>query len=103
MSELLDACRETHERLIATASKIDDATARRPSRLPGWNVGHVLTHIARNADGHYRRVQAALRGESAARYPGGKEQREREIEEGAGRPAAGRALGQSRGKGLAGR
>jgi maleylpyruvate isomerase len=33
-------------------------------------------------------VDAALRGESAARYPGGKEQREREIEQGAGRPAA---------------
>lgn len=88
MSELLDACREAHERLIATASKIDDAIARRPSRLPGWSVGHVLTHIARNADGYVRRVEGALRGEDLGRYAGGKAERDKGIEEGAGRPAA---------------
>ena len=30
---------------------LDDAGARSASLLPGWTVGHVLTHLARNADG----------------------------------------------------
>jgi len=81
------ACRAAHERLIATAATIDDATARQPSRLPGWTVGHVLTHLARNADGHARRLSGALRGEDLPRYAGGSAERARGIEEGAGRPA----------------
>lgn len=47
----------------------------------------MLTHLARNADGHALRLDGALRGEEVPRYPGGQEQRNREIEEGAGRPA----------------
>ena len=38
-------------RLLATATAISDTQAREPSLLPGWSRGHVLTHIARNADG----------------------------------------------------
>ncbi|MGH2701530.1 MAG: maleylpyruvate isomerase N-terminal domain-containing protein, partial [Actinomycetota bacterium] len=76
-----------HQRLLTTLAGVDDSAARRPSRLPGWSVGHVLTHLARNADGHALRLEGALRGEEVPRYPGGSEQREREIEEGAGRPA----------------
>lgn len=33
-----------------------------PSRLPGWTVGHVVTHLARNADG-LRRVLVGARVE----------------------------------------
>src|SRR5256885_1453499 len=37
-------------RLLATAAAPDgDPTA--PSLLPGWSRGHVLSHVARNADG----------------------------------------------------
>ena len=82
------ACRAAHERLLATASGVDDETARRPSKLPGWSVGHVLTHLARNAEGHVGRLEGALRGEGVARYPGGDEQRDADIERGAGRSAA---------------
>ena len=53
-----------------------------PSLLPGWSVGHVLTHLARNADSHLR----MLAGEP--QYPGGAEQREADIAVGAGRPWA---------------
>lgn len=81
-------CLDSHRRLLETVSGLDDATARRPSRLPDWTVGHVLTHIARNADGHIRRLTGALRGEDLVRYPGGQEQRDDEIADGAGRPAA---------------
>jgi maleylpyruvate isomerase len=83
----IEACHAAHERVAATASTVDDSTARRPSRLPGWTVGHVLTHIARNADGHLRRLEGALRGEDIPRYPGGMPERDKEIEAGATRPA----------------
>jgi len=56
-----------------------------PSRLPGWTVGHVLTHLARNADSIVRVLSAADRGETVARYAPG--QRDADIEAGAGRPA----------------
>jgi maleylpyruvate isomerase len=85
---VIDACLAAHRRVIATASAIDDATARRPSALPGWSVGHVLTHIARNADGLTRRLGGVLRGEDIPRYPEGMAGRDRDIELGAGRPAA---------------
>jgi Mycothiol maleylpyruvate isomerase N-terminal domain len=55
-------CGDAHRRLLATAIHVDDEIARRPSRLPGWTVGHVVTHLARNADGHVRRLEGALRG-----------------------------------------
>lgn len=38
-------------RLLATASALTDEQVRAASLLPGWSRGHVLTHIARNADG----------------------------------------------------
>jgi len=33
------------------AERWTDADVRAPSLLPGWTRGHVLSHIARNADG----------------------------------------------------
>jgi maleylpyruvate isomerase len=76
-----------HQRLLATVLTIDDETVGHPSRLPGWTIGHVLTHIARNADGHSRRLEGALNGVEVARYPGGPAQREADIEAGARRNA----------------
>jgi len=67
---------------------LDDAAARRPSLLAGWSVGHVLTHIARNADSVVWRLEGAGRGELRDQYPGGLEQRKADIEAGAARPAA---------------
>jgi maleylpyruvate isomerase len=77
-----------HRRLLATLDGLDDATARRPSRLPGWSVGHLLTHVARNADGLVRRFEGARRGEIVDQYEGGLSGREAEIEAGAQRSAA---------------
>ena len=62
---------------LATLAPVDPAT---PSELPAWSVGHVLTHLARNADSHVR----LLEGEP--QYPGGAEQRDADIAAGAGRP-----------------
>jgi maleylpyruvate isomerase len=80
-------CRSAQARLLATLGDLDDIGARARSRLPGWSVGHLVTHLARNADAHGRRLAGALRREDAAKYPDGPGQREREIAEGAGRPA----------------
>lgn len=62
-----------------------DADVRAPSLLPGWSRGHVLTHIARNADGISRTVAGALRGEIVARYPDGRAGRDADIDAGATR------------------
>ena len=59
-----------------------------PSLCAGWTRGHVLTHIARNADGICNTLAGALRGEIVARYPAGMAARNAAIEEGAARPYA---------------
>jgi maleylpyruvate isomerase len=71
-----------------SAERWSDADVRRPSVLPGWTRAHVLTHIARNADGITATLAGALRGEIVARYPGGPAGRAADIEAGAGRSAA---------------
>ena len=54
----------------------------RPSLLPDWTVGHVLTHLARNADSMDRVLEAAERGDVVERYAGGGAGRDAEIEAG---------------------
>ncbi|CAM5363119.1 maleylpyruvate isomerase family mycothiol-dependent enzyme [Streptomyces xanthochromogenes] len=46
----LASVREATERLLTAAAALDNASVAEPSRLPGWSRGHVLAHIARNAD-----------------------------------------------------
>jgi maleylpyruvate isomerase len=81
-------CRTAHARLLAAVSHVTHEQVRSPSRLPDWTIGHVLTHLARNADGHTRRLEGALQGQNVPRYPGGPTQRNSEIDAGALRPAA---------------
>jgi maleylpyruvate isomerase len=83
----LDGCRAAHRALFETLAALDDATARGPSALPDWTVGHVITHLARNADGLRGQFEAAAQGEVAQQYPGGAGQRAGDIEAGADRPA----------------
>lgn len=85
--EWIDGCLAAQASLEEAILGLDDAVARSPSRLPEWSVGHVLTHIARNADSVVWRLEGAARGELRDQYPGGLEQRRDEIEAGAGRPA----------------
>lgn len=81
-------CRSAYQRLAETVAELTDSNISSPSRLPTWSVGHVLTHLARNADGHSRRLRGALLGKDVPKYEGGADQRSQEIEEGAVRPAA---------------
>ncbi len=84
----VERCRRSHASLLADLEGLSDESARAPSLLPGWSVGHVLTHVARNADSVVRRLEGAARGEMVDQYPGGFRGRAAEIEGGAGRPAA---------------
>ncbi|MGW7379797.1 maleylpyruvate isomerase family mycothiol-dependent enzyme [Streptomyces sp. NPDC054794] len=46
----LASVRDATERLLTAVTKMDNASVAEPSRLPGWTRGHVLAHLARNAD-----------------------------------------------------
>lgn len=83
----LDGLRAATGALLDGLADLTDDDARRPSLLPGWTVGHVLTHLARNADAVRRMVAGAERGDAVPMYPSA-EAREADIEAGAGRPAA---------------
>ncbi len=64
---------------------LDDAAVRGPSRLPGWTRGHLLTHLARNADALVNLLTWARTGTPTPMYPSA-ERRSLDIEAGAGRP-----------------
>jgi maleylpyruvate isomerase len=81
-------CAASHQRLLEHLDGLTDAQARAPSLLPEWSVGHVLTHLARNAEGFLRMLAGASRGEVAEMYPAGLDGRQADIEAGAGRDAA---------------
>ncbi|MEU6260620.1 maleylpyruvate isomerase family mycothiol-dependent enzyme [Streptomyces sp. NPDC047043] len=46
----LASVRDATDRLLTAAAKLDNASVAEPSRLPGWTRGHVLAHLARNAE-----------------------------------------------------
>jgi maleylpyruvate isomerase len=75
------------QRFETAIAGLGDADVRRPSLLPDWSVAHVLAHVARNADSHVRRAEAAVRGEIVDQYPGGYEGRAAEIEASAAQDA----------------
>jgi maleylpyruvate isomerase len=85
----LDEVRWSTEGLLESLRErpLTDAWARGPSLLPGWTRGHVLTHLARNADAMVRTLSGTLRGEKVPGYAS-EEAREADIQAGAGRRAA---------------
>lgn len=85
---VLSGCGAAHQKLLDTVAATGLDAVGRPSLLPDWTVGHVLTHLARNADSHTRMLEAAARGEHVEQYPGGHEQRADDIATGAQRAPA---------------
>ena len=73
-------CAESHQRLLQTLDLLTDDQCREPSALPGWTRGHVLSHLARNAESHVHVLQCAARGEVAEQYVGGAKTRKQGIE-----------------------
>lgn len=74
-------------RFLGTISDLTDDQARARSVLPGWSRGHVVTHVARNADALTNILHGAEAGEQRPMYESD-EQRDNDIEAGAGRSAA---------------
>jgi maleylpyruvate isomerase len=75
-------------RLLDNATRISDGEVGGPSLLPGWTRGHVLAHLARNADGLTNLLTWARTGVVTPQYESG-ERRSADIEAGADRsPAA---------------
>ena len=72
--------------LSANVGELTDADARGPSLLPGWTRGHVLTHLARNAEGGTRLLGWARTGKPSYEYES-VAARAAAIEDGAGRRA----------------
>ncbi len=58
-----------HRRLLDFAAALTDDEVRQPSLLPGWTVGHVLAHLALNAEATTRVAIAAVAGEAGHMYP----------------------------------
>jgi maleylpyruvate isomerase len=73
--------------LFRSIAGLDDEQSREPSLLPGWTRGHVLTHLARNADGLRNLLTWARTGVETPMYAS-HEQRAADIEAGAHRPAS---------------
>jgi len=83
--EILTVLIESTEELLRTATELTPEQLAGPSLLPGWTRGHVLTHLARNADGLGRALTGVARGVSMPVYRN-PEERDAEIVAGAGRP-----------------
>lgn len=75
------------ERVVATAGSFRNDAVLAPSLCPGWSRGHVLSHLARNAEALGRVCAAVLSGSGQTMYDSD-EARDAEIESGARRHAA---------------
>ncbi|MFI6603113.1 maleylpyruvate isomerase family mycothiol-dependent enzyme [Nonomuraea sp. NPDC050536] len=78
---------EATNRLLTTAAALSPGDVAAPSRLPGWTRGHVLAHVAGNADSHLRLLTWARTGVRTPQYAG-PEARAAEIERNATRSPA---------------
>ena len=74
-------------RYLEGLTVLKDEDCRAPSPLPGWTRGHVITHLARNADALVNLLHWAQAGVETPMYAS-QEQRDADIEAGAARTAA---------------
>jgi maleylpyruvate isomerase len=74
---------EMLERLVGD---LDDRAMRRPSLLPGWTRAHVVSHLARNADGLVNLLTWARTGIEHPMYASNAD-RDADIQEGSTRMA----------------
>jgi maleylpyruvate isomerase len=84
----MELLRSATDELLSGVARLDDGAMSETSRLEGWSRGHVVSHLACNADSHVRRLDAAMVGEVVPQYEGGRPARNAAIEAGASLPAA---------------
>jgi maleylpyruvate isomerase len=85
-SDGLAAARRGCAALYEAVDDLDDAAMRGPTRLSGWSRGHLVSHLARNADGLVNLLHWARTGIESPMYAS-QADREADIEEGAHRLA----------------
>ncbi|GAB7180476.1 maleylpyruvate isomerase family mycothiol-dependent enzyme [Kitasatospora sp. Ki12] len=81
----LDQVEESTQRLLQTVAELKPDAVAEPSALPGWTRGHVLAHLARNADSLVNLLNGARTGTDIPQYASG-EARDADIERDAPRP-----------------
>lgn len=84
---LLSRVQQSEQALLARISGLGDDDAAAGSALPGWTRGHLLTHVARNAETLADALDGARRDEILSMYGGSVETRNADIDAGAHRPA----------------
>ncbi|MGH7920345.1 MAG: maleylpyruvate isomerase family mycothiol-dependent enzyme [Candidatus Dormibacteraceae bacterium] len=70
---------------LEQVGRLDSTSLLESSPLPGWTRGHIVTHVARNADGVTRLLGWARTGVEDPMY-GDRHPRNEDIAAGAGRP-----------------
>ena len=81
----LEAVEQATARLFEVIDRMDDTIVRGPSGLTDWTRGHVLTHLARNADALVNLLTWAKTGVVHETYTS-RQDRNADIEQGATRP-----------------
>ncbi|MFI2609969.1 maleylpyruvate isomerase family mycothiol-dependent enzyme [Kitasatospora sp. NPDC018619] len=76
---------ESTRHLLHTVAELAPESLAEPSALPGWTRGHVLAHLARNADSLVNLLEGARTGTDIPQYASD-EAREQGIERDAPRP-----------------
>ncbi|PWK81936.1 maleylpyruvate isomerase [Lentzea atacamensis] len=80
----INAVRQATDVLYEVVEELDQAAVRGQSLLPGWTRGHVLTHLARNADALVNLLTWARTGVEHQAYTS-RTDRDADIEEGSRR------------------
>lgn len=91
LDNCVEGCAHSHQRLLAIIDNVVetgdiDEWMNQASVLPGWTRGHVVAHLARNAESHVHLFAEAERGVEGNQYPGGPQQRAEGIEQYAALP-----------------
>src|SRR4051794_37477253 len=84
MLELIEAATE---RMLVTVQGLSDDDVRKPSTLPGWTRGHVLSHLARGAEAIANLLDGVGTGVPGQAYAS-QQARDDAIEAGSGRDVA---------------
>ena len=77
---VLDALHESEQRLLRTVDSLTAEQWTQPSILPGWSRGHVVAHLALNAEGFAGAVDGLAREHAVPIYESN-ERRDADIEE----------------------
>ena len=65
----IDACVDSHRRLLDDIEQLTDEDLKAPSGLPRWSRAHVLAHLINKAHAHVRLFGGPPTGEVRRLYP----------------------------------